>query len=284
MNSSLELLARRAAEAEARCAEAERLAGLGRIAAGLAHEVGNPLCAITNYVHSLEEKVPPELRGTVAAIQRELMRIERMRSGILQRARPHEQDVDLGDAGQSLRETLDFLGEQGVFRRITLELQIDPRPLPVHGVPIELEQTFANLILNAADMMPAGGRLTIRGARLPGQTLVDAGRVRASDPVAFEVPARKVTPDDQVVRWMGAHEAREVVTIVVADSGDGIREGDEERMFEPFVTTKAFGQGTGLGLAIVRRLVDAMRGIVYVQPSREGGAAFHLALPVRDAN
>ena len=68
--------------------------------------------------------------------------------------------------------------------------------------------------------------------------------------------------------------------LVVADSGHGVPRGDEERIFEPFVTTKSAGKGTGLGLAIVRRMVDQLDGLIWVQRSREGGAAFHLVLPI----
>jgi two-component system NtrC family sensor kinase len=222
-----------------------RLASAGRVAAGLAHELGNPLCAITNYAHSLEEKVAPELRPTVQAMQREVARIQRMMDGIIDYTRPRDPGSLGADVNVALRETLSFLTEQGIFRRITIDAHLDDAPLPVNAKPLELEQAFANLLLNAADAMPAGGRLALSTRR--------------------DVEAN-------------------VAEIVIADSGPGIERGHEERIFEPFVTTKPPEHGTGLGLSIVRGIVNMMGGRVWVERSSEGGAAFHIVAPVFAAN
>src|ERR1700733_7302978 len=85
-----------------------RLASAGRVAAGLAHEVGNPLCAITNYAHSLEDKVAPELRPVVQSLQREVARIQRMMDGLIDYARPREPGALGADVTVALRETLRF--------------------------------------------------------------------------------------------------------------------------------------------------------------------------------
>ncbi|HEY4658505.1 MAG TPA: histidine kinase dimerization/phospho-acceptor domain-containing protein, partial [Gemmatimonadaceae bacterium] len=137
-------LERQAGAAESERSRAELLAGAGRVAASLAHEVGNPLCAIANYAHSLEEKVPPELRGTLGSLRREVSRIERLVDGFLDHARPREPGSRGAEVKDALRETLGFLGDQGILRRITLETRLDGRPLPVRGTPLDLEQTFAN--------------------------------------------------------------------------------------------------------------------------------------------
>ena len=93
-----------------------RLASAGRVAAGFAHELGNPLCAITNYAHSLEEKVAPELRPIVEALQREVARIQRMMDGITDYARPRESGALGADVNVALADTLRFLTDQGVLR------------------------------------------------------------------------------------------------------------------------------------------------------------------------
>lgn len=80
--------------------------------------------------------------------------------------------------------------------------------------------------------------------------------------------------------WLAGLDVEEVVKIVVADSGHGFHHGDLEKIFEPFLTSRAAENGVGLSLAIVRRVVDSMDGIVWAQRSREGGAAFHIVLPV----
>jgi signal transduction histidine kinase len=272
---------RRVLESQLENARAERealkrLASAGRVAAGLAHEVGNPLCAITNYAHSLEEKVAPELRPTVSSMQREVARIQRMMDGMIEHTRPREPGARGADVNVALRDTLRFLGDQGIFRRITLSEQLDGAELPVMGTALELEQAFANLLLNAVDAMPAGGQLALWTRRLPRATLLDGSLRRAGDG-ASAVPVRR---DERVERWLTSREMAHVVKIVVADSGHGVERGHEERIFEPFVSTKSPEHGTGLGLAIVRGIVDTMGGLVWVQRSREGGAAFHIVLPV----
>jgi two-component system NtrC family sensor kinase len=271
--SSLEL---ELAVARAQSEEIGRLASTGRIAAGLAHELGNPLCAITNYAHSLEPKVAPELRPAVQSLQREVARIQRMMDGLIDYSRPREAGASGADVNVALRDTLGFLGDQGVLRRITVEERLDTAALPVRGTALELEQAFANLFLNAADAMPAGGTLAIWTKRLPRTTLVDGSLRRPGDAPAA-VPFRR---DDRMERWIASHEIAQVVKIVVADSGHGVADGHEELVFEPFVTTKAPEHGTGLGLAIVRGIVNTMGGLVWVQRSREGGAAFHIVLPL----
>jgi two-component system, NtrC family, sensor kinase len=264
------------ASSRAEGAQAQRLASAGRVAAGLAHEVGNPLCAITNYAHSLEDKVAPELRPTVQSMQREVARIQRMMDGLIDHARPREPGALGADVNVALRDTLRFLGDQGVFRRITIDEKLDSAPLLVTGTALELEQTFANLLLNAVDAMPGGGRLALWTRQIPRAMLVDGSAHRAGDGAARVAPRR----DERLERWVTSHEVGQVVKIVVADSGHGVERGHEERIFEPFVSTKAPEYGTGLGLAIVRGIVDTMGGLVWVQRSREGGAAFHLVLPV----
>jgi signal transduction histidine kinase len=252
-----------------------RLASAGRVAAGLAHELGNPLCAITNYAHSLEPKVAPELRPTLQSLQREAARIQRMMDGMIDHVRPREPGATGADVNVALRETLGFLGDQGVLRRITVGQRLDNAPLPVRGTALELEQAFANLLLNAVDAMPDGGTLALWTRLLPRTTLAGGSLRRDGDAIA-QVPVRR---DDRMERWVASHEIEQVVKIVVADSGHGVADGHEERIFEPFVTTKEPESGTGLGLSIVRGIVHAMGGIVWVQRSREGGAAFHIVLP-----
>jgi two-component system NtrC family sensor kinase len=258
----------------------QRLASAGRAAAGLAHEVGNPLCAITNYAHLLEDKVAPELRPTMQSLQREVSRIQRMMDGLVDYARPREAGTLGADVNAALRDTLRFLGEQGVLRRISIDERLDTAELPVKGTALELEQTFANLLLNAVDAMPAGGRLALWTRRLPRTTLIDGSLRRAGDDPAA-VPFRR---DERLERWLASNEMAQVVKIVVADSGHGVEQGHEERIFEPFVTTKAPEHGTGLGLAIVRGIVNTIGGLVWVQRSREGGAAFHIVLPVHSSD
>ena len=275
-------LAAQLLEAEGHRDQAERLASSGRVAAGLAHELGNPLCAIANYTHSLENTVAPEARPLLTSLRREVARIERLAEGFIAHATPRAAELR-ADVNVSLRETLSFLGDQGVFRCITVSENLDESPLPVIASTVQLEQLFANLVLNAADAMPGGGALWLWNRRDVAEVLLDADRRRSADVMRPSEPAERVVVSDAGrprAEWLAAHTGREVVKLVVADSGHGVPRGDEERIFEPFVTTKSAGKGTGLGLAIVRRMVDELDGLIWVQRSREGGAAFHLVLPI----
>ncbi len=246
---------------ESERAQIDRLVTAGRVAAGLAHEVGNPLCAITNYAHSLHERVAPELHGTIQSLQREIGRIERMMDGFVDYARPESDARHGADVTTACNETLGFLSDQGVLRRITVEPHIDPQPMMVSATALALEQVFANLVLNAVDAMPAGGHLQISIRRRIAADLNDA-------------------PDERLAAWVASDRTAEVVKVVVSDSGHGVKAGDEVRIFEPFVTSKSREHGTGLGLAVVKRLVRNMHGFIWVQPSPEGGAAFHIVIPV----
>jgi len=138
-----------------------------------------------------------------------------------------------------------------------------------------LEQTLVNLLLNAVDATPPGGSIVIgsrRWAYEPGQSLPkrasDLGDVRFPR-VSERRPAR--------VEFAAGQPG---TLIFVADSGPGVLAADREKVFEPFFTTKEPGRGTGLGLAIVARSVHEMGGVVWVDGSREGGAAFKLFFPI----
>jgi signal transduction histidine kinase len=115
-------------------AQSERLASAGRLVAMLRHELGNPVSAIVNYAHTLEQKVPDDLRGTVASLQREAFRIVKLRDGFLDFVRPKSEGGGHTDAGadlnEAVRETLGFLGDQGALKRIELDVPSRPTRSP----------------------------------------------------------------------------------------------------------------------------------------------------------
>jgi signal transduction histidine kinase len=266
------------AELERQREHLEQLASAGRMVAMLLHELGNPVSAIINFAHSLEAKVPPTLKPLVQSLQREAFRVVKLRDGFLDFVKPRDAASTGADFNAAVRETLGFLGDQGALKRIELDIQLSDKPKPTRGTAVELEQAIANLVLNAAAAMPEGGRLVIWAERFSRQAMLDASTRRTDAEGNILHPRRA---DDRLSTWLSSLDVDEVVKIVVADSGHGFHHGNLEKIWEPFFTDRPSNDGIGLGLTVVRRVVDAMDGIVWAQRSREGGAAFHIVLPVQ---
>jgi signal transduction histidine kinase len=261
-------------------ARVEKLATVGHMAAGIAHEIGNPLAAISGYAEVLRSRTlsVPGTASVLDALERECVRIDRIVRGLLDYARPRRVTPTAVDVNDVLDGVRRLLSDQGVLRRIRVSADLDPATPTVFGERHELEQIFVNLLLNASDAMERVGEIALRTRVVPVSELRSA-RGRAGDAPADYVPHK---PSRRVAEWLSgaARAPRSVVQVVVADSGPGISPDDAERVFDPFFTTKAHGRGTGLGLAIVARIVDALGGAVWVQRAREGGAAFVVVLPL----
>ena len=226
---------------------AERLATLGELAAGVVHELNNPLTSITVYAEYLVRKLESQgaevsdlekLRRIGASAQR----ILRFSRDLVQYARPSGRDLEPVDVASVVRQSVsicEHLVERG---GITLDVEVDPDLPVIQAIAGQLEQVLINLITNAVHAVE--GR--------------EAGRV--------------------VVR--AKSESPSTILVEVGDSGPGIAEVDRERIFEPFYTTKPDGKGTGLGLPIVRNIIDQHRGEITITTSDLGGAAFRVILPV----
>jgi two-component system NtrC family sensor kinase len=224
---------------------AERLATLGELAAGVVHELNNPLTSITVYAEYLVRKLAaqgaeePDLEK-LRRIGASAQRILRFSRDLVQYARPSGRDVEPIDLASVVRQSVsicEHLVERG---GVTLGIEVDPELPVVHAVNGQLEQVLINLITNAVHAVENGGRVVVRA--------------QADSP--------------------------STVVLEVGDSGPGIADGDHERIFEPFFTTKSDGKGTGLGLPIVRNIVDQHHGEIRVGRSDLGGAAFRVILPI----
>jgi signal transduction histidine kinase len=276
---SVNRMTERLLEEQAQLVRAEKLASVGRLAAGIAHEIGNPLGALNGYSHILRGRVTCDALSLEAltGFDRETARIDRIVRGLLDYARPRRPSPTPIDVNESLRHVVDLLNAQGVLRRVSLRLELANESPRVYGERHDLEQVLVNLLLNAAHAVDATGDVTIRTTCM-SSTILEEGMVRAGDAPGASAPH---PPSPRVRRWLASeHRPDDVVKIVVADSGPGVPDEDAERIFDPFFTTREPGKGTGLGLAIVLRIVDNFRGIVWVQSAREGGAAFHLLFPL----
>ena len=261
-------------DAQSHVVRVEKLAGIGRLAAGVAHEVRNPLGAIGTYVEVLrrrgaEPAVLDEMRGAVD-------RIERIVASLLDYSRPGAAG-GAADAAAALRSAAGFLSAQGAFRGHELSVEVDAALPPVRGDRHALEQVVVNLLLNARDAAP-GTRIWagVRAHRLEARHRESARANETNGDGNGSAASRDFAPrprrPDLPAGTAGA-------LLFVADDGPGVADADRERIFDPFFTTKDPGKGTGLGLAIVARAVHSAGGIVWVDRAREGGAAFKVFLP-----
>ncbi|HET9710057.1 MAG TPA: ATP-binding protein [Gemmatimonadales bacterium] len=258
-------------DAQSQLVRAEKLATVGRLAAGIAHEIGNPLGGASTYLEVLRRRgSEPEV---VSALRRELERIDKIVRSLLDYARPREEALQSVDVAIVLSAALDLLRAQGALHTTRAELDVTA-PLPrVLGRAHELEQAVVNLLLNAVDAAPQG--FLVLGARAWGyapERVIPRRSGDTSDSFFPRTPSRRPSRTELESGTPG-------VLIYVADSGSGIPAADRDKVFEPFYTTKEPGRGTGLGLAIVARVVFEMGGVVWLEQAREGGAAFKIFLP-----
>ena len=259
-------------DAQSQVVRAEKLAGIGRLAAGVAHEIRNPLGAIGTYVEVLRQRGADP--AVTEGMQREIERIDRIVQGLLSYSRPgHE--AGAVDLNTSVRETLAFLYDQGALRADAVILNLE-EPLPaVRGDRQALDQVIVNLVLNACDALP-GGRLWVGTEPRSYEPRTQDER-RRSDLGSGPPPGARRSGSRP--HRLDLEPGTPGVLLYVADEGPGVPEPDRERVFDPFFTTKDPGRGTGLGLAIVARTVHESGGVVWVDRAREGGAVFRIFLP-----
>lgn len=259
-------------DAQGQLVRAEKLASVGRLAAGIAHEIGNPLGGAATYVEVLRRRGGD--REVTDALTRELDRIDRIVRSLLDYARPHDEALQPVSVVVVLTAAFELLQAQGTLRSVRARLDLPATLPPVLGRAHLLEQVVVNLLLNAVDAA-ADGDLVL-GARAWAYQPVRLVMRRAADAADAVFPR---APGGRRPSRSEIPAGAPGVLIFVADSGPGVRPADREQIFEPFFTTKDPGRGTGLGLAIVARSVFDMGGVVWLEQAREGGAAFKLFLP-----
>jgi signal transduction histidine kinase len=268
-------------EARDAMVRAEKMASVGRLGAGIAHEVGNPLGAILGYLGILGRHVQPADRDLVAAAEREAHRIDRIVRGLLEYARPRETRTQSTDVNVVVRESLELLRTQGRFTVVDLREEIEPELPPVLADPYQLQQVLVNLFVNATDALAeaASPRLVVRtSARAYAAPRVMPAR-RKDDPPGIDYSHRRRFHQSRTGREDPVTTSGRVVEISVQDNGPGVPPELIDQIFEPFVTTKEPGKGTGLGLAVCARLVESMGGSIRADTLPGEGAIFTVILP-----
>ncbi|HSE84056.1 MAG TPA: ATP-binding protein [Thermodesulfobacteriota bacterium] len=223
----------------------EKLASLGKLSAGVAHEIGNPLSAIRSYAEVLkkgyilqDEKRTQFLTG----IEKEVGRIDLIIRSLLNYSRLKNFELKRVDVNEVIKDTLEVVKNQGLLKKIDLMIELSPEPTSVKADPNQLSQVLINLILNAKDAIVQDGMDGV-----------------------ISISSRKF-PNDKI-------------EIEVKDNGAGISNGIKDKIFDPFFTTKDPGKGTGLGLSVSQRIVQTFGGEISVESEPGQGSSFKITLP-----
>jgi signal transduction histidine kinase len=233
----------------------EQMAALGQLAAGLAHELRNPLTAMKMLIQGAVELGPAGNLGgrDLSVLHTETVRLERSIQAFLDFARPPQLEKRCRDLREAVTQTIELVAARGRQQGITCQCDLPDRPLMIEADHEQLRQLFLNLVLNAMDVQPRGGTVQI--------TLAESHGLGADD--------NAVCGEDQHAPWI-------VATVV--DRGPGIAADIAKRIFDPYVSTKE--TGLGLGLAICRRIVQDHGGEISANNDAAGGAVFTVRLPV----
>lgn len=221
---------------------ADRLASIGEMAAGIAHEIKNPLAGISAAVSIIKDDMDPDdpREGILGEVLQQVHRLDKTLNDLLFFGKPSLPEFSCVDINSIIRTTLKFASQHRGVGNIEKRLELDPDLPPVFADEKHILQVFLNIILNAFQAMPDGGVITIITCRL-------------------------------------LRNASEFVKIDISDSGVGIPPQILEKIFTPFYTTKA--QGTGLGLPICRKLIKLHNGEISVASSLDKGTVFTIELP-----
>lgn len=220
---------------------ADRLAAMGTLAAGVAHEINNPLASISSLIQMIRSNSAnsPEAIEQLDLISSQIRRISRVTKDLTEFARIRPAARSMVSIGTIVDSALRLARFDSMFQSLTVDVEVAPDLPKIDADGDQLQQVFLNLILNARDAMPGGGRLCIKAERVG-----------------------------------------ESVLIVVSDTGHGLDEKSSSKAFDPFYTTKPPGQGTGLGLAVCYGIITTHSGTIDAVNNESGGATFTIRLPI----
>jgi signal transduction histidine kinase len=237
---------------------AEKLETVGRMAAGVAHEVQNPLQILLMSLDYLSQRMSdgdPVLDGVLNEMRNATKRADTIIRGLLDFSRSDDLELKAQDLNTLVNNALALVKHTLGLHRVVLQTQLAPELPPLALDGMKIEQVFVNLFTNAIHAMPEGGTLTVktRAERLT-ETHRDLGSREAGHFYAGDT----------------------VVMVEIEDTGSGIPLEILRKIFDPFFTTKATGKGTGLGLAIVKRIIDLHSGEIEINNRPEGGVRCRL--------
>ncbi len=283
--ASLDETNRLLSEASRELVRAARLASVGTLAAGVAHEIGNPLGAMRAYLDVLEGRLGSgrPVEGLVNDLRTEVGRIDEIVQGILAFGRPDapEPTEPFRDYAGLLDRVLGELERAGVSGVGQVRRELDAELPPVLAHPQHLERIVSNLVRNALQAVEegGGGSVLVRIGSEPGKVPSIAAR-RDTDPIDLNYAHRRRL--SELLTPRGAPRpapAERDLVLEVCDEGGGIPAQVMEALFDPFFTTRPPGQGVGMGLALTARIVTELGGDIEARNRAEGGAVFRVRIP-----
>ena len=232
----------------------EKLSSVGRLAAGVAHEIGNPIGIILGYIEILRQQIckNSDNSGPLERLEKEVMRIDTIIRELLSFSRPTTVSLQPIQANEVIAEATTIISHQKGFQGIKLKLVLDKALPTIMADDRLLQQVFINLLINAMDAMPEGGDLSVA---------TEYRSVSNHGPLDYTLPS-------------------EGITISFRDSGVGIDQKHLEKIFDPFYTTKSPGKGTGLGLSVCHRIIESLGGVIRVHSIPGKGTTVTVMLPV----
>ncbi|MBU1660742.1 MAG: cache domain-containing protein [Chloroflexi bacterium] len=224
----------------------ENLASLGQLAAGVAHELNNPLATVLLYSDILLRECGEDdpHRADLETIVRETNRCKSIVAALLDFARQHQVEAQELDLNALIQTIIEIEGKHAVYEGVSIHTDLNPDLPRIQADPAQIQAVLINLLSNSAEAMPAGGTITLKTHPGPSG----------------------------------------MVTIEVEDTGEGIAPENLPKLYTPFFTTKPIGKGTGLGLAITYGIIKMHRGQINVQSPVGKGTTFTIQLPIRLPN
>jgi two-component system NtrC family sensor kinase len=243
---------RQRTESETRLLQSEKQASVGRLAAGVAHEINNPLTGVLTFTHLLirRKDLPEDVRADLQTVARETERVRKIVKGLLDFARQSRLEPEPTDVNKLVADTLALAENQALLKGLALHFT------PGEGLPIrtldrnQLQSALLNIVINAIDATEPGGRIVI------------ATRISVANPPG----------------------GGKGLAIEVADTGSGIAPENMDRLFDPFFTTKEVGRGTGLGLSVSLGIIERHGGTIRVESEVGRGSTFTIWLPLEQPN
>jgi hypothetical protein len=241
-------------EAQEGVVRAEKLATMGRLAAGIAHEIGNPLNIILGYI-ALFKKVKDEKRAEsyLEKIEEEINRINKIIRDLLDLSRPSKFIVSDTDINKYIRSCMELLSHEIKKKDIKLEYNLNA-DIPIVKIDGErFKQVIINLLINSIDAVDNNGRISIS--------------------TEFTIFSK------DSIKSLKFKDGDRVIIVSISDNGRGISKENINRIFDPYFTTKEPGKGTGLGLTICQQIIDSFNGDIVVESEEGSGTTFRVILP-----